>query len=73
MKPNVETQLRTFGRNMSRIRNAQGLTQEKLAEDADLNNRTIQKIEAGQTNILITTAARIRKALDCEWNNLMRF
>jgi transcriptional regulator with XRE-family HTH domain len=73
MKSILEKQLRTFGRNMSRIRNARGLTQEKLAEDADLNIRTIQKIEAGQTNILITTAARIRKALDCEWNNLMRF
>jgi DNA-binding XRE family transcriptional regulator len=42
------------------------MTQEKLAELADLNIRTLQKIEAGQTNILITTAARLRDALDCK-------
>jgi len=47
------------------------ITQEKLAELADLNVRTIQKIEAGDTNILITTAKRIRKALGCSWDNLM--
>ncbi len=47
------------------------MTQEKLAELADLNIRTVQKIEAGQTNILITTASRIQKALGCDWGMLM--
>lgn len=47
------------------------MTQERLAELADLNIRTIQKIEAGQTNILITTAKRIQKALGCSWDKLM--
>ena len=54
------------------MRNKKGLTQEKLAELTDLNIRTVQKIEAGQTNILITTAARVRKALGCEWESLMK-
>jgi len=48
-------------------------TQEKLAELTDLNIRTVQKIEAGETNILITTAARIQKALACDWNKLVKF
>jgi len=47
------------------------MTQEGLAEAAALNIRTIQKIEAGQTNILITTSARIQKALGCDWDVLM--
>lgn len=47
-----------------------GLTQEKLSELADLNIRTLQKIEAGQTNILITTAIRLREALGCVWERL---
>jgi DNA-binding XRE family transcriptional regulator len=47
------------------------MTQEKLAEKADLNIRTIQKIEAGSINVLITTASRIRHALGCDWNKLM--
>lgn len=47
------------------------ITQEKLADLADLNIRTIQKIEAGKTNILITTAMRLRSALGCSWDSLM--
>lgn len=41
------------------------MTQERLAELADLNIRTVQKIEAGQTNILVTTAVRLKIALKC--------
>ena len=49
------------------------MTQEKTAELPELNIRTLQKIEAGQTNILITTAARIQRALRCDWRRLMEF
>jgi transcriptional regulator with XRE-family HTH domain len=51
---------------------ARKITQEKLSELADLNIRTVQKIEAGQTNILVTTAMRLRKALNCEWSAILR-
>ena len=71
MKKTIQKQLRNFGGNVRRLRNAQGLTQEKLAELADLNIRTVQKIEAGQTNILVTTAARLQRALGCDWATLM--
>lgn len=71
MKTAVEKQLKTFGASVRRLRVEQNLTQETLAEKADLNIRTVQKIEAGQTNILITTAARIQKTLACDWNKLM--
>lgn len=64
-------QLRGFGANVRRERSAKGMTQEKLAERVDLNIRTIQKIEAGQINVLVTTAMRIQKALGCPWNRLM--
>ena len=73
MNAGIKKELTGFGRNVRRLRNARGMTQEKLAELADLNIRTVQKIEAGQTNILITTAARIQKVLACEWNTMMRF
>ncbi len=72
MRPAVQKQLKAFGGNVRRLRSERGITQDKLAELADLNIRTIQKIEAGQTNILITTAARIQKALRCDWGRLMR-
>jgi DNA-binding XRE family transcriptional regulator len=47
------------------------MTQERLAELVDLNIRTIQKIEAGDVNILLTTVLRIQKALGCEWVQLL--
>jgi DNA-binding XRE family transcriptional regulator len=48
------------------------MTQERLAELADLNIRTVQKIEAGEVNILITTAIRLQRALGCAWDKLFR-
>jgi hypothetical protein len=37
-----------------------GITQEHLAELVSLNPRTIQKIEAGRLNVLLTTVWRLR-------------
>jgi transcriptional regulator with XRE-family HTH domain len=68
---NTTRQLKVFGGNLRRERISRSITQEKLAELADLNIRTLQKIEAGQTNILVTTAMRLRKALDCRWDDLV--
>jgi transcriptional regulator with XRE-family HTH domain len=64
-------QLQTFGRNVRRERMSRKLTQEKLAELVDLNIRTIQKIEAGDVNILLTTVMRLRSALKCPWESLL--
>ena len=73
MRPKDPTshQLKLFGGNLRRERIARKVTQEKLAELADLNIRTLQKIEAGQTNILVTTAIRLREALGCPWESLL--
>ena len=60
-----------FGANLRRERNTRRITQEKLAEMVDLNIRTVQKIEAGEINILVTTVLRIQRALRCEWDKLM--
>ena len=64
-------QLRAFGASLRRERMQRKITQEKLAELVDLNIRTIQKIEAGDVNILVTTVLRLRKALGCEWDALL--
>ena len=64
-------QLKAFGSNIRRERLAKKITQEKLAELVDLNIRTVQKIEAGHVNILLTTVLRLRKALGCSWEKLM--
>lgn len=69
--PAKSRELRSLGASLRRERMARGITQEQLAERADLNIRTLQKIEAGQTNILVTTAARLRKGIGCRWTDLM--
>jgi transcriptional regulator with XRE-family HTH domain len=64
-------QLKNFGGNVRRERMALKLTQERLAERVDLNLRTVQKIEGGKVNILITTVLRFKKALQCPWDDLL--
>ena len=65
-------QLAAFAANVRRERVARGMTQEKLAELMEVNSRTIQKIEAGKLNILLTTVLRLQKALNCSWDSLMK-
>ena len=65
------SQLHAFGSNVRRERMSRKITQEKFAELVDLNIRTVQKIEAGEVNILLTTVLRIQKALKCGWNDLL--
>ena len=64
--------LRASGSNLRRERTVREITQEKLAEAADLNVRTVQKIEAGETNILITTMLRLRNGIGCELDDLFK-
>lgn len=60
-----------FGKRVRSLRRAQDLTQEQLARAADISTRTIQKIEAGQMNILLTTVDRIQTALGCRGGDLL--
>lgn len=70
LKP-ADPWLRAVGENIRRERKAAGLTQERLAELADLAPRVVQKIEAGQIAILITTLKRLRSALGCSFDRLL--
>ncbi len=64
-------QLKTFGANVRRERDAIGMTQARLAELIGIDIRNVQKIEAGETNVLITTATRLRQALGCSAEKLL--
>ncbi len=66
------TWLKVVGANIRRERVARALTQEKLAELAGLAPRTIQKIEAGRITILITTLRRLRTAIGCPYEALLK-
>jgi len=49
-----------------------GLTQERLAELAEVDLRSLQRIEAGSWNMTIDYLARFQRALCCKWRDLLR-
>ena len=63
--------MKVFGANVRRERMRKGLTQEELAERSEIATRNLQKIEAGEINILLTTAFRIQLGLRCSWKRLV--
>jgi transcriptional regulator with XRE-family HTH domain len=63
--------LKQFGDNVRRERAAIEMSQQQLAEFADLNIRNVQRIEAGEIDVLLTTVVRIRKALNCPLERLV--
>jgi DNA-binding XRE family transcriptional regulator len=64
--------LENLGKNLRKLRVQHGMTQAGLAKAADLNIRTLQRIEAGETNILVTTALRLISILKCTPNDLLQ-
>ncbi|HEV2455007.1 MAG TPA: helix-turn-helix transcriptional regulator [Verrucomicrobiae bacterium] len=60
-----------FGANVRRERVRRRWTQDELAEKAQIATRNLQKVEAGEINLLLTTAFRIQLALRCPWKRLM--
>ena len=59
-------------RNISRLRNERGVTQEKLCELADVSRGYFQRVECGKANMSIEYLDRMRKALKCQWADLFR-
>ena len=63
--------LKQLGDNIRRERMSKKITQQQLAELADLNIRNVQRIEAGESDVLFSTLARIKRALGCPWDILI--
>ncbi len=64
------TSLKQFGRNIVRLRNGAGLTQERVAEIAGISTRYFQSIEAGKRWPSLGILVRLRKSLGCPWEEL---
>ena len=59
-------------KNLRKLREAKGLSQEKLARLSDVANNTIVKIEAGKNqNPTLDTLKKISKALDVNVDDLI--
>lgn len=68
--PPSEPALRKFGSNVRNRREALDLSQEQLAEKADLDRTYISGVERGVRNLSLLSAARLAKALKCSVANL---
>lgn len=62
-----------FGRHLKSLREAKGLSQEKLANLCDVTISQISRIERGQVNTTISTLEVLAKALEISRSELMDF
>jgi DNA-binding XRE family transcriptional regulator len=64
--------LKQIGLNIRSYREALRMTQEQLAEKADLHDRTIGKIERGELNFSILIFIRLCKALNLSSDQILK-
>ena len=61
-----------FGKRLKEIRLLKGLSQETLANTADLDRTYIPSIEKGERNVSITVIEKLAKALEVEITDLIK-
>ncbi|MBI4837214.1 MAG: helix-turn-helix transcriptional regulator [Candidatus Portnoybacteria bacterium] len=62
-----------LSKNIKRLREAKGLSQEKLARSADVANNTLIKMETGENkNPTLETLKRVAKALEVSVDDLIK-
>lgn len=62
--------LKQFGYRLRELRKAAGLSQEKLAELAEVHRTYLSGVERGERNASLITIVRIAKALDISLSEL---
>lgn len=71
MKSKVPS-LTTLGRNIRKLRESHDLSQEDLADKADLDRTYIGSVERGERNVTILSAVKIAQALKTNVSELCR-
>lgn len=64
--------LTRFGANVRRYRIKRKISQEKLAETADLHRTYIGQIESGKRNVALKNIEKLAKALNVEIRELFK-
>ena len=63
----------TLANNIKKLREAKGLSQEKLARLADVANNTLIKMESGENkNPTLDTLKKVAKAFDVSVDDLIK-
>ncbi|MFM8913325.1 MAG: helix-turn-helix domain-containing protein, partial [Flammeovirgaceae bacterium] len=65
--------IETFGIHLKSIRTERGLSQEELANDADIPINQIGRIERGEVNPSLSTLYSIASALNLKLPELLKF
>ncbi len=65
--------IKSFGKNLRRIRLSKGISQEYLADSAKIMPSQIGRIERGEINATISTAYVLAKALEVDFADLFKF
>lgn len=65
--------IKAFGKNLRKMRKEAGLSQEDLANDADIPLSQVGRIERGEVNTTISTAYALSKALQIKIDTLFKF
>jgi transcriptional regulator with XRE-family HTH domain len=65
-------ELQALGQTIRDARQERGLSQERLAFEADLDRTFISSIEAGRRNITFASLLKVSKALDVKPAELLR-
>lgn len=60
-----------FGRIVRKMRLDKGLSQEKLAEKAEVHRTYIGMIERGEKNVTLTNVSKVARALDKTMSQLL--
>ena len=67
------TKVKEFGLHLRRLRQARGLSQQQLADLADVSKITIQRIENAKFNVTLDTLISIANALEITLSKLLVF
>lgn len=70
--PRYPELLESIAANVRRLREKRGWSQARLAEEIDVAERYVQKIEAGKVNLGVTTLVALADALDVTPGRLLR-
>jgi len=66
-----QTVLKQIGARMIAVRKAKGLSQQVVADAADINRMYLSRVERGLDNVSILTLVRIAKALGTSARDLL--
>ncbi|WP_437274570.1 helix-turn-helix transcriptional regulator [Sorangium sp. So ce375] len=71
-RDHADVVLESIGANVHRLRVRLGLSQEALAEAADISTGFLQRVERGKTNVGVVVLVRLADALGVEPGVLLR-